>query len=72
MPYYIYKITEPLLLEYLDETARFLEAKELVKKLRRELTPSSAVKVRMVFADSIGEAERLLTIPRDTRVIGED
>lgn len=72
MPYYIYRIVEPTSLDYLDQKVSFREAKELVRKLREGLPSGNNVTVRMVFADSTGEAERLLSIPKDHRVIGED
>lgn len=72
MPYYIYRITEPMSLEYLDEKVRFQEAKERVVSLRKRLSANDTAIVRMVFANSTGEAERLLSIPKDHRVIGED
>lgn len=72
MPYYIYQITEPLLLKYLDQKLHFQEANKMVKKLRQELTPANIAQIRMIFADSIGEAERLLSAPKEIRVISED
>lgn len=72
MPYYIYRIAEPMRLEYLDQKASFRDAKERVVSLRKELSVNNTTIVRMIFANSTGEAERLLSIPKDGRVIGED
>ncbi|KOR30161.1 hypothetical protein TI03_00215 [Achromatium sp. WMS1] len=74
MPYYIYKIHGPLLFEYLDQKSRFKEAKALIKELRNNLATNGTATIRMVFAHSTEEAERLLSTPQnqDHRVIGED
>lgn len=74
MPYYIYRINGPLLFEHLDQRVRFQEAKSIVQDLRNKLAANDVARIRMVFAHSTEEAERLLSIPRDRdhRVIGED
>ena len=72
MPYFIYRITEPRNLAHLDTKDRFQEAKVLVRALRGEIDPSESHRIRMVFANSTEEAEKLLSIPKDNRVIGED
>jgi len=72
MPYYIYRVNDPRSLEYLDHKDRYQDAKVLVHSLREDLPASDVAKIRMVFAKSTGEAEKLLSTPRDNRVIGED
>jgi hypothetical protein len=74
MPYYIYRINGPLLFEHLDEKTSFQEAKSVVRELRNNLAANDVATIRMVFANSTEDAERLLSIPRnrDHRVIGED
>ena len=72
MPYYIYRVESPQNLHYVDVKARYPEARALVRSLRTELPAEAAGSVRMIFAKTTGEAEKLLSVPRDTRVIGED
>lgn len=71
MPYFIYRIHAPLLLEYVDTKDSYAEARVLVRSLRAESAGNGAT-TRMLFASTPGEAERLLSTPRDERVIGED
>ena len=72
MPYYVYKITQPLALTYIDAKEQYTEARALVRGLRQEAGQSGETEYRMIFAKSQGEAEKLLSTPRDERVIGED
>jgi hypothetical protein len=72
MPYYVYKITEPMLLEYLNQTPNFKEAKQMVTGLRQQLAVNEDTKIRMIFAHSTGEAEQLLSVPKNHQIIGED
>jgi hypothetical protein len=72
MPYFVYKITPPLTLSYLDTKEKYKDARAMVRELRQEQTSGADVEFRMVFAKSQGEAEKLLSTPRDERVIGED
>ncbi len=72
MPYYVYRITPPKKLDHLETMQKYQEAKKLVRELRTELGPDSVNNVRMIFAKSQGEAEKLLSMPREERVIGED
>ena len=43
-----------------------------MRALRQDHPLSGDAAYRMIFAKSMGEAERLLSTPRDERVIGED
>lgn len=72
MPYYVYRIQADRRLEYLSTCTLYQEAKALVRALRTEQGIEDPGSVRLVFANSTGEAERLLSLPRDDRVIGED
>jgi hypothetical protein len=71
MTYYIYRLHDPKGLEYLDCKDRYQDAKALVRSLREGLPAPDAAKVRMIFAGSTSEAEKLLSAPKDQRVIGE-
>ena len=73
MPYFIYKKTEtPLSLSHIETLDVYEEAKDLVRRLRQRHPLDQNTAYRMIFAKSMGEAERLLSTPRDERVIGED
>lgn len=73
MPYFIYRKTEnPLTLSHIATQQAYQEAKEMVRTLRQEHPLSGDAAYRMIFAKSMGEAEKLLSTPRDERVIGED
>jgi len=72
MPYFIYKITPPLQLTYIDTKQGYKDARNLVRELRDGHAKDADIQCRMVFAKDRAEAERLLSTPRDERVIGED
>jgi hypothetical protein len=72
MPYYIYRVRKPQRLEYIDVKSKYKDAKSAVQALREEQADDDSSIVRMVFAKSPGEAEKLLSAPRDERVIGEE
>jgi len=71
MPYYIYRVSGPKKLEYLDAKEKYREAKLQVSDLRAAQAADDEAIVRMVFAKTAGEAEKLLSIPKDDRVIGD-
>ncbi len=71
MPYFVYKISEPLKLEHLTTTDNYQEARALVRDLRNR-EGGTVNQYRLIFAKQRAEAERLLSTPRDERVIGED
>jgi hypothetical protein len=72
MPYFVYKITPPRQLEHLNTVESYQDARTMVR-VRREGEPRNAgVEYRLIFARQQGEAEKLLSLPREERVIGED
>jgi len=72
MPYFIYQISEPRKLEHLDTKEKYRDARDLVRHLRTENSHIAPENIRMIFAKNHAEAEKLLSAPRDERVIGED
>jgi len=72
MPYFVYKISPPSSLTYIGTEDRYQDARTFVRRLRQEKPPAEMLQYRMVFANSQAEAEKLLSEPRDERVIGED
>ena len=72
MPYFVYRIHEPMRLEPLGTFTVYKEARQLVRDKRAESGPGNVNSIRMIFARNEAEAEKLLTTPRDERVVGED
>lgn len=72
MPYFIYRIGEKRKLEHIGTHKVYREARQIVRDMRKEAGPESVDGIRMIFAKNEIEAEKLLSTPRDERVIGED
>jgi len=71
MPYFIYQISPSLKLTYIDTKDRYQDARAIVRELRGKGQEDDD-EYRLIFANQQGEAEKLLSTPRDERVIGED
>jgi hypothetical protein len=72
MAYYVYKIYPPKRLDFLDEFDAYRDAKNFTRTKRKELTLEDDCTVRMIFAPSKQQAERLLKEAREARPMGED
>lgn len=72
MPYFVYKISPPRRLEYLGTLDGYQAAREQVRARRQAEPRETGIEYRLIFARHQGEAEKLLSITRDERVIGED
>lgn len=78
MPYFVYLIdqqtgAERKLLEHLDTFDSFKKARALARQKRAELKENGGLRdCRLIFAKNQTEAERLLSAPREERVVGED
>lgn len=72
MPYYVYKIDPPATLSHLGTQESYQAAREHVRGLRATRGTAGQSQYRMIFANHPAEAERLLSLPRDDRIIGED
>jgi len=72
MPYFVYKISPPRVLEHLSTLERYQDARELVRERRITTSREAGIEYRLIFARHQSEAEKLLSTPRDERVIGED
>jgi len=78
MPYFVYYVTQHAdskrkSLEHLETINNFKAARSLAREKRAELKANgSASDCRLIFAKNQTEAEKLLSTPRDERVIGED
>jgi hypothetical protein len=78
MPYYVY-LVEPLAdadrkkLEHLETFDNFKQARGLARDRRAALKAAgSTTDCRLIFAKNQTEAEKLLSAPREERVVGED
>lgn len=72
MPYFVYRVSPKLELTHIDTKDRYQEARALVRSLREQRATDDDADYRLIFAQQQGEAEKLLSTPRDERVIGED
>ncbi len=78
MPYFVYYVTQHAdtkrkSLEFVDSFDAFKTARNLAREKRAELkADGSAGDCRLIFAKNQTEAEKLLSAPRDERVVGED
>ncbi len=72
MPYFVYRISKLRKLKHLDTKENYREARDLVRSLRGESGSTTIKSIRMIFANNSTEAEKLLSAPREERVIGED
>jgi len=78
MPYFVYYVTvnpanNTKKLEYIDTKDNYREARALAREIRAGMDRSDPHReCRMIFAKTQVEAEKLLSIPREERVIGED
>lgn len=78
MPYFVYFISQHAdsdrkALEHLQTFADFKSARNLAREKRAELKAAgSDHDCRLIFAKNQVEAEKLLSAPREERVVGED
>jgi hypothetical protein len=78
MPYFVYIVSQQpdrdrKDLEHIETFPAFKEARNLARARRAELKAEGAGRdCRMIFAKNQTEAERLLSAPREERVVGED
>ncbi|WP_456406029.1 hypothetical protein [Thiolapillus sp.] len=76
MPYFTYEVvTHPesgaRLLTHIETYPKYRDAKMRVKEERAKHPDRDPQEFRLVFAKNTVEAEKLLSIPRDERVIGD-
>ncbi len=77
MPYFIYYVTHnpatnTKKLEYIDTQDNFKAARILARERRTEMAEEPQTECRLIYAKTQIEAEKLLSAPREERVIGED
>ena len=77
MPYFVYHITllsetNKKELKHLRTFDAYKAARGFAREQRAELAEQTDQDCRMIFAKNQTEAEKLLSAPREERVIGED
>jgi hypothetical protein len=78
MPYFVYYITHnpatnTKTLEHVETKPGYREARSLARDLRAEIPADMPNRdCRLIFAKNEVEAEKLLSAPREERVVGED
>ena len=73
MPFFIFKIETDNKPEYIGEEEKYRPARDRVRALRAGLEPGDGPTYRMVFANSVGQGETLLSATeRDDKIIGDD
>ncbi len=76
MPYFTYEVvghpeSGAKLLTHIETYDKYRDAKMRVKEERDKHPERDPQEFRLVFAKNTVEAEKLLSIPRDERVIGD-
>jgi len=72
MPFFIFRISARNELEYLAEEEKYRPAREKVRLLRAA-DEDGSVTYRMVFANTLGQGEKLLSVTEhDGKIIGDD
>jgi hypothetical protein len=72
MPFFIFKISTDNELEYLAEEEKYRPAREKLRALRATNSDDST-NYRMVFANTVGQGEKLLSVTeQDGKIIGDD
>jgi hypothetical protein len=78
MPYFVYYIEQQgdspkKMLEHLETFDNFKAARTLAREQRAALKAAGSTRdCRLIFAKNQIEAEKLLSAPREERVVGED
>lgn len=77
MPYFVFHITHKpetntKELKHLETFTDYKTARNFARDGRAEMAKDSNEDVRMIFAKNQVEAEKLMSAPREERVIGED
>lgn len=71
MDYHIFEINAFKQLTHLQSVSDYREAKKLVNELRKQPQVPTGTTFRMMFAQSVDQAEKLLKEKREARPMGE-
>lgn len=72
MPYFVYEMIPPRQLGLVDSFEGYRDARARARSLRESLGADDKRTVRVIFARSSEEAERLLSEVREPRPMGEE
>jgi len=72
MPYFIFSISPDKQLKCLEQHDKYRPAREQTRNLRATQNADDNDNIRMIFASSESEAERLLLTPREAPIEGDD
>lgn len=77
MPYFVYNIVTDAVsnkkqLTHIETCDSYKTARSLARGKRAEGDLAPNTEIRMIFAKNQTEAEKILSAPREERVIGED
>jgi hypothetical protein len=72
MPYFLYKMWPDKSLNQIDVFVRYRDARDAARTMRAELKAEDDCTVKVIFAKNPEEAERLLTMEREPRPMGEN
>ena len=72
MPYFVYKIFPGKKLEFVEQHFKYRDAKTFVKAARPDISVADNYQLRIMFANSQAEAEKLLTTKREAQPLRED
>lgn len=72
MPYFVYKVFPIKQLEFVQQAQHYREARDRARAMRKALQEGDDYSVKVIFAQSADQAERLLTEEREPRPVGEE
>ena len=72
MPYFVYKIRPGKRFELIERFDAFRDARDRARTMRQAMTAGDDYSVKVMFAKSSEEAERLMSEEREPRPLGED
>jgi len=72
MAYFVYRITPPKKLDYIDEHDQYRAARMHARTLRAKLDANDTTVIKVIFAPNREHAEGLLLTEREPRPLGED
>ena len=72
MPYYVFKVFPNRTVDFIEQFDKYHDAKKYTRELRTQIEEDEIHTFRLVHAKHEREAERLLTIKREPRPLGEE
>jgi len=72
MPYFVYRIRPGKRFELTGHFAAFRDARDRARAMRQAMTADDDYSVKVMFAKSSEDAERMMSEEREPRPLGED